>query len=123
MSGRDKAYEAELLERALGNDQHDQRFAAAVLERLELGQQLYGTRSLELPLEELLREIREETLDVGAWSLLCAQSSALRALAPEVREHVLLALSHAVIYAAYAERVLHHAAHHHGAAELERRAA
>lgn len=49
-------------------------FERLVSDRLAEGQALYGFTALARPLGELVRELREEGLDLGAWAVLAAQS-------------------------------------------------
>ena len=43
-------------------------FGARVAQRIEKGRQVYGDRSFEKPLGELVGEIEEELLDIAGWS-------------------------------------------------------
>src|SRR5262249_48598856 len=45
-------------------------FSAAVSKRLEAGARDYGNQSFNRPPTELVREIQEELVDVGAWSFI-----------------------------------------------------
>jgi hypothetical protein len=72
---RDPLAERVLLDRS----QRLARLSAAswpqqVEERLEVGQGLYGDSWADRPLSELLAEISEEALDIGAWGCLAAQA-------------------------------------------------
>jgi Holliday junction resolvase len=62
-------------------------FKEAVTRRLRAGQELYGDKWAHMTVSRLLREIREEGLDLGAWSALAGQHSASivgRRAAPQV---------------------------------------
>jgi hypothetical protein len=101
-SRRDAALERDFLVRSAGHEP----FTDAVLQRLGIGQQLYGERSLGRPLDELLHEIREETLDIGAWSLVALQSTGLAVLDAGPRELVVDALEEATLAGSAAERAI-----------------
>lgn len=45
-------------------------FAESILERLEMGAQVYGDKSLDAPSSTLLVEIEQELLDVVGWGFL-----------------------------------------------------
>lgn len=54
-------------------------------DRLAMGDTLYGTRALLTPLVELLKEIREEGVDLATWAVLAAQSEEVQELDDEQR--------------------------------------
>lgn len=48
-------------------------FAAGCRQRLTMGQEMYGNAWAARDIKDMVREIREESLDVGAWGVLAAQ--------------------------------------------------
>jgi hypothetical protein len=60
-------------------------FERDVTDRLAEGEVLYGVTALGRPMGELIRELREEGYDLGAWSVLAAQSEDMAELDEESR--------------------------------------
>lgn len=70
---RDESRERFWLERAeLGAGRSG--FAAHALMRLAAGEDAYGYRWRDTPLDELLAELTEEAADLGAWGVLARQA-------------------------------------------------
>lgn len=64
--------------RFLGAEGDDDPWVAAVMARLAMGESLYGSEWAWRRPIELVREAREEALDIGAWAVLAWQALGTR---------------------------------------------
>lgn len=62
-------------------------FTEAVMERLEMGERLYGDAWASRSVDDLAREAQEEALDLAAWTLLACERGQV---ASDIRDSVLL---------------------------------
>lgn len=70
---RNTTFENDLLAAAERQAGLEIGYADRVRARLTMGQELYGNAWAGRPLVDMIREIREEAWDVGAWASLAAQ--------------------------------------------------
>jgi hypothetical protein len=89
---RSSVFEADFLDGSERMAKPGTDFKEAVTRRLRAGQELYGDKWAHMSVSRLLREIREEGLDLGAWSALAGQHSAVDRLDDEQRPQVVLML-------------------------------
>jgi hypothetical protein len=105
-SHRDVAREGAWLQRA------EQRaglsaFAEHAARRLAAGETAYGDRWVGLGLERLLRELREEAADLGAWGVLALQALDRAPSVPgPTRERLARSIYTAIVWGAHAHRAL-----------------
>lgn len=86
------AFEADFVDGAERMAQPGTDFQDAVHRRLSMGQEMYGDKWAGMDVGRLLREIREEGLDLATWSALTAQHSHLDGLSDDDRQRATLLL-------------------------------
>jgi hypothetical protein len=105
---RDPKREREFLEHASRGSLHPApcRFVEHALHRLELGESKFGDRWATLPLDEFVRELTEETADLGAWAVLARQAHTVQRHTNLVDAHIDACLERVARAGAEAHRVL-----------------
>lgn len=89
---RSQTWEADFVDGAARMAQPGTDFEQAVHRRLSIGQGLYGDQWAGMDIGRLLREIREEGLDLATWSALTGQHSHLDRLDDEQRQRIVMML-------------------------------
>lgn len=110
MSARDEAYEYRWLVKAERMVDAGAGWVRRVLDRLNLGDDLYGDQWAGRPVDDLIQEIREEAEDIGAWAVLAAQRIRDHdQLDPVTKAQVLDWITHAAACGAQADELLRRA--------------